>query len=280
MRRRWQKERQDVGHADDWLMTYADMITLLLCFFAVLLTASASRKDVARDVAVVQVAPSAAEPVRPSQTSTPIRFAPHVVTPVKEPVAEPPMPTLARVSEDAASTKAALPPERPIPPANQLDREPNGDRITTIEINSATFFDSGSATLSKAGEAVLRDIALKLASDSLSDYQITVEGHTDDMPISTPQFPSNWELSTARAAAVVHFFLNENIPARRLRAAGYADTFPKAPNRDARGNAIPENQSQNRRVVIKLEKIEKSERHALDAGGRPLGVGDRLVQAY
>jgi chemotaxis protein MotB len=268
MRRRWQKERPEVGHADDWLMTYADMITLLLCFFAVLLATSAARKDVARDVAVVPIAPSVVESVRPSQTSTVIYFAPPRETPVEDPVAEPATPKLVRVTEDAASTKAALAPERLPPPTNRFDTEPSGDRITTLEMNSATFFDSGSATLSKAGEAVLRDIAIKLASESLRDYQITVEGHTDDIPISTAQFPSNWELSTARAAAVVHFFLNENIPAQRLRAAGYADTFPKAPNRDARGNAIPENQSQNRRVVIKLEKIERSEGRVLAAAGR------------
>jgi len=56
---------------------------------------------------------------------------------------------------------------------------------------------------------------------------------------------------------VVHYFLEQGIPARKLRAAGYADSFPKAPNRDANGNPIPEHQAQNRRVVIKLEKIDK-----------------------
>ena len=77
-----------------------------------------------------------------------------------------------------------------------------------------------------------------------------------DAPISTAQFPSNWELSTARASAVVHYFLDQGIPAQELRAAGYADTFPKAPNRDAAGHPLPENQAQNRRVVIALEKID------------------------
>ena len=94
-------------------------------------------------------------------------------------------------------------------------------------------------------------------SDKYKSYQVTVEGHTDDSPISTLQFPSNWELSTARAAAVVHCLLQQGILAQRLRAAGYADTFPVALNRDAHGQAIPENQARNRRVVIKLEKIEK-----------------------
>jgi chemotaxis protein MotB len=260
MRRRWQREGQDVGHADDWLMTYADMITLLLCFFAVLLAGSTSRKDVAHDVAIVEIAPAAPESVEPSRIATSVRVVTHVEAPVED-----------HVAEDAARAEGDAPPPeqlsslRATPLVSESEAAPSGDRITTLEINSATFFDSGSATLSKAGEAVLRDIARQLASESLRDYQITVEGHTDDTPISTAQFPSNWELSTARAAAVVHFFLNENIPAQRLRAAGYADTFPKAPNRDVRGNAIPENQSQNRRVVIKLEKIERFERHAGNA---------------
>jgi len=101
-------------------------------------------------------------------------------------------------------------------------------------------------------------VTVDLKSDKLKDYQITVEGHTDDTPINTSRFPSNWELSTARASAVVHFFLDQGIPALKLRAAGYADTFPKAPNRDSNGNAIPANQTQNRRVVIKMEKIDKA----------------------
>ena len=138
------------------------------------------------------------------------------------------------------------------------DLEQNGDRITSLEISSAAFFDRGSATLSPAGKAILRDVAGNLKAEKFKDYEVTVEGHTDDAPISTSLFPSNWELSTARAAAVVRFFLEEGIPAQRLRAAGYADTFPKVPNRDASGGAIPENQAQNRRVVIKLEKIEKT----------------------
>jgi chemotaxis protein MotB len=96
----------------------------------------------------------------------------------------------------------------------------------------------------------------QLKSANFQDYSITVEGHTDDVPIETNLFPSNWELSTARAASVVRALVANGIPAAKLRAAGYADIMPKAPNRDGAGRPIPENQAQNRRVVIKLEKIE------------------------
>src|SRR5208337_4528032 len=78
--------------------------------------------------------------------------------------------------------------------------EQEGDRITTLEISSAAFFDSGSAILSPAGKVILHYVAGNLKSEKFKDYQVTVEGHTDDQPINTSLFPSNWELSTARAA--------------------------------------------------------------------------------
>ena len=127
------------------------------------------------------------------------------------------------------------------------------------------FFASGSAALSNSGKAILKGVAANIQSDKYRGYQVTVEGHTDDSPISTLQFPSNWELSTARASAVVHFLLQQGILAPRLRAAGYADTFPLALNRDVDGIAIPENQARNRRVVIKLEKVDRAENELADS---------------
>ncbi len=135
--------------------------------------------------------------------------------------------------------------------------EQEGDRITTLEMDSSAFFASGASVLSEEGQKILGELREKLTSKDYINYSITVEGHTDDNPIRTAQFPSNWELSSARASSVVRFFIEHGIDPERLRAAGYADVFPKVPNRDTEGRAIPENQSQNRRVVIKLEKIDK-----------------------
>jgi len=277
---RWQSRREPISHADDWLMTYADMITLLLCFFAIFLFISIPRKDVPQKAEIALPMPL---PVQPKDLADNPAFrsligadqpTEDLVAETLEEVEAPPRMEAPRVRADAfpvearevppsqavGDTRPSVPPEivnTPKPPAT-AEIEPKGDRITIIEINSAAFFDSGSATLSKAGESILRDMAVDLRSNRFKDYQITVEGHTDDTPISTARFPSNWELSTARASAVVHFFLDQGIPALKLRAAGYADTFPKAPNRDVNGIAIPQNQSQNRRVVIKLERIEKA----------------------
>jgi flagellar motor protein MotB len=264
--------REPIAHADDWLMTYADMITLLLCFFAVFLSISIARQDLPKAAPSAPAVTLPAHPATPTEArkvappppatppqhgDRPAETADHATPPKFEPLPPddaPPTLTAVEMPEvRLAPTPAPAPPEAPPPPG------PKGDRITILEMSSAAFFDSGSATLSDAGQAILRDAAAKLQSDEYKDYAITVEGHTDDTPIHTAQFPSNWELSTARAAAVVHFLLDQGISAQKLRAAGYADTFPKAPNRDANGNPIPANQALNRRVVIKLEKIEPDE---------------------
>ncbi|HPN37156.1 MAG TPA: OmpA family protein, partial [Melioribacteraceae bacterium] len=86
------------------------------------------------------------------------------------------------------------------------------------------------------------------------NYLVEVEGHTDNIPINTPQYPSNWELSTNRATNIVKLFIEEGIPPVRLRAAGYADSRPKLSNVDVNGNSIPQNQAANRRVVIFVQR--------------------------
>jgi chemotaxis protein MotB len=258
MRPRWQARVATADHADDWLMTYADMITLLLCFFAIFLSISITKKDAAPKVEMAQPAPAPA-PVR--QVIFLNGRLPFPDLERSDEATEPP-PAAKTTPADAAPELEIVSPFEvaAMPAASEAsDAKPEGDRITMLEFGSAAFFESGSATLSRSGEAILRKVAADLGAGAFDDYRITVEGHTDDTPIKTAQFPSNWELSTARASAVVHFLLDHGIPAARLRAAGYADTFPKAPNRDAAGNAMPQNQAQNRRVVIKLEKIDKAE---------------------
>lgn len=233
------RKRRRGGHrADDWLMTYADMITLLLCFFAIFLSVS-----VPKDEQMQQ----AREKVRE-------RFA--AQNPLDEIVLNPTSPVGAKATEENVYDR--LPSIVDMHEKGKgVNIEQEGDRITTIEMDSSAFFASGSSILSDEGQRILGELKEKLTSRDYINYSITVEGHTDDNPINTSQFPSNWELSTARAAAVVRFFLEHGIDPERLRAAGYADVFPKVPNRDFSGNPIPENQAQNRRVVIKLEKIEK-----------------------
>jgi len=266
--------REQVAHTNDWLITYADMITLLLCFFVIFYVILSSRKIgqqeapeagfAAYRAPTSQQLPVLASPAHVAQGDLTFdtlgKFNPARIIP-------------APVAVMAASANAAA---APIPYSSgsssnvteavngsqsqvKSDIESKGDRITAFEMTGPAFFDSGSATLREDGKSILRGVAVQLASAQYDGYQIVVEGHTDDAPIATQQFSSNWELSMARAAAVVHFLLDQGIPATKLRAAAYGDTRPKVPNRDVNGNVIPGNQAENRRVIIKLEKIETAE---------------------
>jgi chemotaxis protein MotB len=126
---------------------------------------------------------------------------------------------------------------------------PNG---LTIRFADTALFDPGRTDIKPEVMQVLNTVATELAQIS---NRVQVEGHSDPTPIHTPQFPSNWELSAGRAAAVVHYFIEEGgVSPERLTAAGYAFYHPVAPNSTAEGRA------RNRRVdVIVLSQPEESE---------------------
>jgi len=293
--------RRDPGrHTDDWLITYADTITLLLCLFVVILSIRTSGRSLGWEAppqatlaATANVVPASKEdifgghpPFPPAEQAAPEVFVPETIAaadarpPMSEHIPPPParpapidfadrvdapaapeLHAFIPSTERAATAAAALPPlvER-MRSLGSAVIEQHGDRITTVQISSNAFFASGYAVLSVPGKAILRDVAGTLKSEAFAAYHISIEGHTDDTPINTALFQSNWELSTARASAVVRFFLELGLSPRKLSAAGYADTYPIAPNRNADGTVIAENQAKNRRVVIRLEKIDKAER--------------------
>ena len=90
-----------------------------------------------------------------------------------------------------------------------------------------------------------------------NDYIVEVEGHTDNVPISTARFPSNWELSSLRAVNVAKLLEAVGVKKDQLSAIAYADTRPKQPNLDSGGVAIPENQAMNRRVVVHVKSLSE-----------------------
>lgn len=118
------------------------------------------------------------------------------------------------------------------------------DGRMVVELASDVLFASGSATLSKEGTASLEEIARALAAIPGRKFQ--VEGHTDDVPIKTAQYPSNWELASARAITVVRTMTDAGMPASRISGAAFADTKP------ARKNDSPEGRKANRRIEIVL----------------------------
>ena len=113
-----------------------------------------------------------------------------------------------------------------------------------LEISDRILFTPANAALTPSGMAVLEGLAGALKAQP---HLLSIEGHTDNSPIETARFPSNWELSTARAAIVARHLVKQGIPAQRIRAIGYADTRPRADNQ------TPEGRSRNRRVSLLLQ---------------------------
>jgi chemotaxis protein MotB len=264
---------------DLWPISLADMMTLLLCFFLIIVAVShvdLNRYErVADSMQKAMVPESAAprktpEPPKPvAQTAPPpepptVRSKVNRTTLVNE---TPPPPEPAAKPEEKpkpAETKVIAPEERTGPTKKSLEDIRNElasklgitngavevtPRENGVELNlrGAAFFDLASAEIKTGGLPLLRDIATTLAG---TPYKVTVEGHTDNLPMESWLYPSNWELSSARASRVARFLIDHGVPRDRMRVEGLADTQPVAPNTDPTGRSLPENQAKNRRVVI------------------------------
>jgi len=125
-----------------------------------------------------------------------------------------------------------------------------GDRFV---FQSEVLFPSASATLQDSGKQELSKLALTLLDISKTippslNWVLRVDGHTDRLPIHTPEFPSNWELSTARATAVLEYLISQGVPANRLAAAGFAEYQPVDPGADDAALA------HNRRIELKFDQ--------------------------
>lgn len=111
-----------------------------------------------------------------------------------------------------------------------------------VELATDILFGSGSATLSRGGRDAIKEVTSILAT--IPDRKFQIEGHTDDVPIATATFPSNWELASARAITVVKTMLQHGMPVERISAASYADVRPAVANDSKEGRAA------NRRIEI------------------------------
>lgn len=146
--------------------------------------------------------------------------------------------------------------------AGEVKVSKDGMTITIQEQKDNVFFESGSADLSPRMDEILTVLAPTLKKLADDEHDIIVEGHTDNVPIRNARFPSNWELSTARATSVVQYLIQEKgLPAAHLGATGYGQYKPIAPN------DTPEDQAKNRRVVffIKNRPPKVAEKKATEA---------------
>lgn len=213
---------------EDWLTTYADAITLLMAFFVMMLTFAEF------DVPAYQEAAAAIANNIGSGEKDNISETQELKIDVEDVVFE----------LDAAEAVNVT-----------LDK-----KGVVIELSGGAFFQPGTAKLFDDAIPVLDKITQIIKAPKFLFYNIEVGGHSDDSPIHNDQFPSNWELSSARASTVVRFFEALEMEKQRMKAIGYADTDPKVPNRDAEGNPIPENRATNRRVTIRVFPMNLTER--------------------
>lgn len=208
-------------NVDSWLMSYADMITLLMCFFIIFVSVSEPKKD--KFSALTR---GMADKFGMVDLATPFKS---IVT------------SLQGVVENNRMFK-------------DIAVESSSEGIE-MELSARKFFQTGSAELNPATIPVLEELAQALTKIDFLTYRIAVEGYTSDIPFSSPIYPSNWELSSARAARLVRFFMQQGLKPEQLKAVGYGDGTPKVPNADGAGTPIPSNQERNERIVVKLERL-------------------------
>jgi len=225
-------EEQD---EEEWLLTYADAITSLMAFFVLLLTFS--KFDIP---SFEEVQKGISEAIGHRQNE--------------------PTPTeLLKIEvEDAVATMQA----------EEVTKVTKDEKGIVIELDSSAFYRPGSADILPQARPLLKKVSDLLITPKFKNYNVEIEGHTDDAPISTPRYPSNWELSAGRATRVARYFVETKIDPLRLKATGFAETRPVFPNRDAKGNPLKENMAKNRRVIIRVfpmslekrDKIEQAEK--------------------
>jgi chemotaxis protein MotB len=285
MRRAGHMRRRGTSHVgeqsdDRWLLTYSDMITLLMALFIVLFAISSVNVSKYRTLQQALHAAfsgggasSGGKPIAQSSAAS----TSHAILTSGAPALAPLLSAVPGSSQSAAKTASSAPmtttaaahfsvhsaageQEEFLLLKHELEAyarshgfgasvQPVIERrgLAIRVLTDSLLFGSGSAALDPRGRPLLREIAGLLDVDVI--HPIAVEGNTDDVPIHTAAFPSNWELSTVRASTVVRYLIATGVRARRLSAAGYAELRPLASNATAAGRA------RNRRVEIVLQRI-------------------------
>ena len=249
---RKKKHAEHVNH-ERWLVSYADFITLLFAFFVVMFAASNADKQKAgqvahavqgafQDLAIFSPAGKVVPLIDDGSISTSSAVVGNSQSAFDTTLVGP------ETGKDRGNGGALANVKTQLEAALEDDLKNESVRITqderglTISLAEAGFFDPGSATMQAMGQGLLDRIAEKVQT---LEPHVRVEGHTDNTPIHTAQFPSNWELSTARATHVLQYLITHSrIPPERLSAIGYGEFRPAAENNTIEGRAS------NRRVDL------------------------------
>jgi chemotaxis protein MotB len=224
--------------APAWMATFADLSTLLMTFFVLLL--SFANMDV---VKFREMAGSVKDAFG-TQTENPGSFEERSEKLVTIQLSEEENRTIDMMEMGEKIRKTVE--EQNLEDKTEIKIDDSGVILT---VNGTFSFDGGSAKLKPEFEKFLAEIAQIIKEH---DYPLAIEGHTDNIPIKSPIYPSNWELSSARATAVLRYLIEHyHVPAKRLMAVGYSDTRPLVPN------DTPQHRAQNRRVEFHFKKEGK-----------------------
>jgi len=212
------EDDNDEGGANDWLATYSDMITLLMAFFVIFFSASKVDMQLFEELKNGFVSDKLN-----TTTGSPL--------------------TMLYNQLDSTFDNSAN--DNP-----RVDIEKNYRGINIL-LGSESLFSSGEANLTRAGRQTIDELCLSLDS-IVGRYNLTmdIEGHTDDTPIRSFRFPSNWELSSARAATVLRQMIENGLPPENSRAIGFADVKPTVEPFDEEGKYVKGSREKNRRVEI------------------------------
>jgi chemotaxis protein MotB len=221
----WEIEDNDGG----WLLTYVDVLSVILAMLVVLLGQMAVQRLQAADE---ESRMAASYESAPSEEPTIEVQQPQAMVQVEEELEQ---------RSDAEVRLAAAIEDRFQDEVKVVQR----DKGISLEIADVILFDSGKAELLAEAQPVLKRLAVTL--QEIGEADIAVEGHTDDRPILGGRFQSNWDLAAARANAVTRFLLSQGFAAKHLRSVSYADAHPVADNSNPTGRA------ENRRVNLRVE---------------------------
>lgn len=226
MARRKQVKKDE--NTERWLTTYADLISLLMIFFVVMFASSEISKD--KLLAISESLRRALTKESVSASSVGVAI-----------LSDPSRSTVTSASEAIREAARAFGIDKSVSFSTD-------ERGTIISIVDSVFFDPGGTALKPRIKVLLREVA-QFCKDT--DAKVKIEGHTDDRDISTPNIPSNWELSALRATEVVRFFISEvGFNPSNISAVAYGSTNPLVPNINEA------NRSRNRRIDIILLNAE------------------------
>lgn len=254
MARRRRKHHDEGGHGGDerWLVSYADMMTLLVALFLVLFSISSVNKSKLDSVQRSLESTFSAPVLTGGKSIKETGGSPDEVTPA----AAQPTQSLrdytpgaegqameARDFDRVAAAVEARAREAGVADKVSVRETPRGLEISLL--SDGLLFESGQARLQPKGVELLGTLAPTLEADP---HRVVVEGHTDSVPSSGSAYPSNWELSTARSSAVVRALVALGVKPGRMEASGRAQLDPVA------SNATPEGRAKNRRVEVVLPR--------------------------